>query len=503
MGNNPSRATTPTSNPQSPASATASHGSATIHSHHSVRREPRRRESIQALSNVKATAAPPSASLESATAHSSTIRPHSRSRSQTTAATIVTAPQARAHDFPLREKPGPEDKMGNELSREKLQRHPTPPSARPVDVPTSAEGRFEPSPIDPTVSSQEQYYIPASQYSRPPRLPLPIEEEVHTPGSPIISPADLSAPLDPVDVDGVLPRRTSVLSSTTVDEDDLGDELHGTDGGAQPAVPTLIEWTQGGERVYVTGTFAGNWDRKYRLHKDGPSKHKDALSAIINLVPGTHHLKFIVDGEMRLSDSLPTAVDFTNILVNYIEVSPDDLPHPPAGVIGPPAKHVSEPVSAPELRAPPGVYPPQVLPPTPELQPVAAKVPPHSVPEAHAAKSVPVVPSSPKQYHQVIPRYLADLDAPEDSSRFTRANAAVSNLPTPPTLPMFLSKSILNGTTPMKDDSSVLIMPNHTVLNHLATSSIKSNVLATSTTTRYKRKFFTTIMYQPTSVNGE
>jgi hypothetical protein len=97
-----------------------------------------------------------------------------------------------------------------------------------------------------------------------------------------------------------------------------------------------------------------------------------------------------------------------------------------------------------------------------------------------------------KRYHSKIPQYLLDLDAPEESSRFARANAATSNLPTPPTLPMFLSKSILNGTTPMKDDSSVLIMPNHTVLNHLATSSIKDNILATSATTRYKQKVWAT-----------
>ena len=66
----------------------------------------------------------------------------------------------------------------------------------------------------------------------------------------------------------------------------------------------------------------------------------------------------------------------------------------------------------------------------------------------------------------------------------------------------------------MKDDNSVLTMPNHTVLNHLATSSIKNNVLAVSATTRYKRKvsldlfytlnitninfqYVTTIMYKP------
>jgi len=45
-----------------------------------------------------------------------------------------------------------------------------------------------------------------------------------------------------------------------------------------------------------------------------------------------------------------------------------------------------------------------------------------------------------------------------------------------------------SGTLPVKDDSSVLVIPNHTVLNHLATSSIKNNVLATSATTRYDQK---------------
>ena len=73
----------------------------------------------------------------------------------------------------------------------------------------------------------------------------------------------------------------------------------------------------------------------------------------------------------------------------------------------------------------------------------------------------------------------------------------MTKMPPPPGLPGFLGKSILNGTTPMKDDSSVLNMPNHTVLNHLATSSIKDAVLATSVTTRYQNKYLTTIMYKP------
>lgn len=211
---------------------------------------------------------------------------------------------------------------------------------------------------------------------------------------------------------------------------------------------------------------------------------------------------FIVDNDMRTSDKLPTAVDYTNILVNYLEVSYDDVPKKDADAKDEAKKSEAAPAPAPVQDQQP--FAPQVQPATPELAPIKKPVP----------EPKPKVPApAPKKYHQSIPRYLLDLDAPEESRRFARANAAGSNLPTPPTLPMFLSKSILNGTTPMKDDSSVLIMPNHTVLNHLATSSIKDNILATSATTRYKQKvsrpstsrttylthmqFLTTIMYKP------
>ncbi|KAH7357445.1 5'-AMP-activated protein kinase beta subunit, interation domain-containing protein [Pyrenochaeta sp. MPI-SDFR-AT-0127] len=282
-----------------------------------------------------------------------------------------------------------------------------------------------------------------------------------------------------------------MLSTTTADDDDLGDEFKGPNTG-RPTVPTLIEWEGPGERVYATGTFAG-WNKKYKLHRNGPSKKKDALSAYVPIAQGTHHLMFIVDNDMRTSDKLPTAVDYTNILVNYLEVSAEDVPKPATGS----AKEKSGPDAATpvqEREAPSGVYPPQVLPPTPELQPIKAPLP-------EPAK--PKVPEPTKKYHQNIPRYLLDLDAPEESSRFARANATTNNLPTPPSLPGFLGKSILNGTTPMKDDSSVLIHPNHTVLNHLATSSIKDNILATSATTRYKQKFLTTIMYKPKEENPD
>ena len=245
--------------------------------------------------------------------------------------------------------------------------------------------------------------------------------------------------------------------------------------------------------------------------RSGPSEKENVLSAMVNIVPGTHHLKFIVDNDMKTSDKLPTAVDYTNILVNYLEVSVDDIPQPDAGVADETKKMDDIPVQ--DQPAPANIFPPQIIPPEPEPPAVPVVVPEPPKPKAASALS-------PRKYHDIIPRYLLDLDAPEESSRMQRANAVAGSLPTPPSLPMFLSKSILNGTTPMKDDSSVLILPNHTVLNHLATSSIKDNILATSGTTRYKQKvsyvvfehqrhvanalqFLTTIMYKPKYADSE
>jgi len=48
------------------------------------------------------------------------------------------------------------------------------------------------------------------------------------------------------------------------------------------------------------------------------------------------------------------------------------------------------------------------------------------------------------------------------------------------------------------DDTSVLPVPSHVVLHHLGTSAIRNGVLAVSDTTRYNKKYITTIYYKPT-----
>ncbi|KAK1827044.1 5'-AMP-activated protein kinase beta subunit, interation domain-containing protein [Podospora conica] len=323
-----------------------------------------------------------------------------------------------------------------------------------------------------------------SYLTRPPRLPLPIEEEVHTPGSPIISPTELGDAIEDVqrldheiavrnnleaeeEDPERLDRPPSSLSESTVDDDEEVDEL--LVDKSLPKVPTRLEWLRGGDKVYVTGTIF-SWNRKTRLRP--VEGRPGVLAATIDISPGTHHVRFLVDGQMQTSPDLPTTVDFGNNLVNYIEVSPDDVLS-------------QEPEASGAATA--------------NDQAVDPSKPPQSeVEAANETRYRTVLPTS--EFAREIPKYLLDLDAPEETQTYQNAIAAIEQLPPPPSLPGFLGKPVLNVTTPLvKDDNSVLTMPNHTMLNHLATSSIKNNILAVSATTRYKSKYVTTIMYKPST----
>jgi hypothetical protein len=143
--------------------------------------------------------------------------------------------------------------------------------SQPVDVPHISKhdshesddaGFSDPAQFSNSVrinSKSDMSYV-----NRPPRLPLPIEEEVHTPGSPIITPADISEPVGDVDLldNEALDRKASILSTGSEEEEDV-EELRVDK--TRPTVPTRLEWRHGGKRVYVTGTIF-QWNRKTRLH---------------------------------------------------------------------------------------------------------------------------------------------------------------------------------------------------------------------------------------------
>lgn len=187
-----------------------------------------------------------------------------------------------ANSSPSQRHRPPEDKMGNEQSRqpdhdyyaksrEKEKEKTRHSKSTPMKVPRGSDPRRQRGPdsqFEPSGPPRDLNYIPHSNLNFPPRLPLPIEEEVHAPGSPVIAPQGFSSSLNDDDIDGPLPRQTSAISSTTLEDDAAGDELQPYPyEGPGGTVPTFLQWKQGGDKVYVTGTFAG-WSRKFRMNRE-------------------------------------------------------------------------------------------------------------------------------------------------------------------------------------------------------------------------------------------
>ncbi|RKP08569.1 hypothetical protein THASP1DRAFT_15509, partial [Thamnocephalis sphaerospora] len=223
-------------------------------------------------------------------------------------------------------------------------------------------------------------------------------------------------------------------------------------------VPTIITWTQGGQAVYVTGTF-NRWRRKVRLVKSSPSD--DDFTTVLHLPVGTHQLKFIVDDEWRCSDDLGVAPDTNGNLVNYVAVEPEPV--------------FDEPVMSEECARTPRTY----------------------ARRSHA--------SSPAgSYTNVRPHYLDALLQPwsplEDRGDIDdeeEEEVARVRRMQPPALPPHLERVLLNNTTVSRDDDSALPAPQHVELNHLYACSIRDGVMAMATTKRYREKFITTVYYKP------
>lgn len=241
MGNNPSK-----TGGQTPTSPLATH---TTHSPHSQTRK-------EAIVNAQRSSPVPS-------------QPHVHASSPTTQPVI--SPVSARH---TRE----EGRMGNEQSRhrwsrdrgEAKPREKT--SSTPLKVPRGTDPKRQKGPDTQFESSgppKDPSYIPRSNLNFPPRLPLPIEEETHTPGSPIITAS--GSPLevkDDFDAAGLNPRNNSFISEATTEEDDELHELQPfpTEGPSKP-VQTVIEWKQPGEKVYITGSFS-RWSRKHRMTQE-------------------------------------------------------------------------------------------------------------------------------------------------------------------------------------------------------------------------------------------
>lgn len=228
-----------------------------------------KRVSVQGLSQGKSTVANPSASKASATAqtagpkHAQKPAMQQLQKSQSPEQPIKLSKIEKSESTEKKDVP----------DRDKgLPAAGTSP-AEPMDVPTamsrSRQDDFE-------ESNFSRHYTPVSQM-RPPRLPLPIADaQVEPiPESPTLGPVqtgndDVSNLYDDDNISPAedrLRRKDSMLSATTQDDEEVGElQPYAVDTTGAKLVPVPIVWRDGGDKVFVTGTFA-TWQRKFKLHR--------------------------------------------------------------------------------------------------------------------------------------------------------------------------------------------------------------------------------------------
>ncbi|CAA7262886.1 unnamed protein product [Cyclocybe aegerita] len=83
-------------------------------------------------------------------------------------------------------------------------------------------------------------------------------------------------------------------------------------------VPVKIVWKGGGRDVVLARAGDNEWKGRQPMERESPQSN--TWSTTVSLRPGTHHIRFLIDGTWRVADDLPTAVDDQGSLANYVAV---------------------------------------------------------------------------------------------------------------------------------------------------------------------------------------
>lgn len=256
-------------------------------------------------------------------------------------------------------------------------------------------------------------------------------------------------------------------------------------------IPVEIKWDQGGEKVYVTGSFT-NWRKMIGLIPvDGKPGH---FRIKLQLPPGTHRFRFIVDNELRFSDHLPTATDQMGNFVNYLEVGIHTTD--PSVVVSPKKESKKEKKLNRERTS---------------TRPLSARScialeiekEPDDFGDGYTRYHEELPPEPKYEFTNDIPAIFIDHSIIEQLT-MEKQKKKYNNMSwlTPPQLPPQLENVILNKVgEPLsqtnENNAGALPIPNHSVLNHLVTTSIKHNTLCVATNNRYRHKYVSQIYYVP------
>lgn len=204
--------------------------------------------------------------------------------------------------------------------------------------------------------------------------------------------------------------------------------------------PVVFRWHGEARTVFLSGSF-DNWKSKIPLVRSN-----DELYTIVEVPLGVHQYKFLVDGRWACLPDEPQVVGDIGTPNNVISVTESDCD--PFAALE--KDDVVGAASGGESSAP-----------GPNFSPIKA----------------------PSTYSQYIP--------PRDPAGFNFLRHG------PPLLPPHLLQSVLNAEVAPHMDPIMLPPPNHVVLDHTFTLSIRDGVMVLSTTHRYRQKFVTTLLYRP------
>ncbi|KAI8869632.1 AMPKBI-domain-containing protein [Ramicandelaber brevisporus] len=287
--------------------------------------------------------------------------------------------------------------------------------------------------------------------------------------------------------------RSGTLTPTRV----VPQSMSGPGAGTQ-LVPTSIQWCEGGDIVYVAGSF-NNWKHKIRMdpiYREQQQQQQQQQQQATNttaattarsasnsnlftdykvslfLPIGIHSIKFIVDGEWRLSNIYETIQDDEGRVVNFIKVEPA----PNANNNNNTASNIQGPHESQRR-----LFTPRYT------EPIEAIDDPYELLDARTCTQTP-----PGEYTNEIPISLMSgrpiLTDGRDGRRIRRLE--------PATIPPHLMSMLLNIEQQSTDPSN-LGLPLHVQLGHLFASNIRGDVAVVAQSTRYRAKYVTTVYYRP------
>lgn len=304
-------------------------------------------------------------------------------------------------------------------------------------------------------------------------------------------------------------------------------------------VPVEIKWInttrENIAKVAIIGSFS-HWRDVIKLKRSNARPNE--YSTTVKLALGVHKLLYIVNNEYRVLEMLPTATDQEGIFFNWFEVlDPYRLYNHSSSQQG----HSSAPFDATMIQVA-GQH---------DTLLIQKKLNSYLMKESKLEKSSHHEHVEDADYltfyMQDLLSFVLDAAIPNDhySSEipemfvnydYFKTKSADYELPEPPQLPAHLNNVLLNkmlsnqqlnhaqnipqvggdpgfGNRPAlrRADSSYyasnkeayhLLIPNHVILNHLMTTSIRNDVLTVACITRYSGKFVTQIMHSPADTMG-